>query len=41
MSFNVDQMETGPEVKRRLNAIRYGQMPDNHGLDDDKSDPGI
>ena len=31
MEFNVDSWKTAPEVKKRLNAIRYGQAPDNHG----------
>ena len=31
MSFDVEKWQTAPELKRRLNAIRYGQMPDNHG----------
>lgn len=31
MQFDVDQWRTAPEVKRRLNAIRYGQVPDTHG----------
>lgn len=31
MKFNVDTWKTAPEVKSRLNAIRYGQAPDNHG----------
>ncbi len=31
MEFNVDSWKTAPEVKSRLNAIRYGQAPDNHG----------
>ena len=31
MTFDVDSWKTAPEVKRRLNAIRYGQVPDNHG----------
>ncbi len=30
MEFNVDQWKTAPELKRHLNAIRYGQEPDNH-----------
>lgn len=31
MEFDVEKWRTAPELKRRLNAIRYGQMPDNHG----------
>jgi branched-chain amino acid aminotransferase len=31
MKFDVDSWKTAPEVKRRLNAIRYGQTADNHG----------
>ncbi len=31
MEFDIDRWKTAPEVKRRLNAIRYGQVPDNHG----------
>ncbi len=31
MKFDVDSWKTAPEVKNRLNAIRYGQVPDNHG----------
>jgi branched-chain amino acid aminotransferase len=31
MKFDVDSWKTAPEVKSRLNAIRYGQAPDNHG----------
>jgi branched-chain amino acid aminotransferase len=31
MEFDVDSWKTAPEVKSRLNAIRYGQAPDNHG----------
>lgn len=31
MEFNVGEWRTAPELKRRLNAIRYGQEPDNHG----------
>ncbi|MBK7434143.1 MAG: branched-chain amino acid aminotransferase [Chitinophagaceae bacterium] len=31
MSFDVDKWQTAPELKRQLNAIRYGQMADNHG----------
>jgi branched-chain amino acid aminotransferase len=31
MEFDVDSWKTAPEVKSRLNAIRYGQSPDNHG----------
>ncbi len=30
MKFDVDSWKTAPEVKSRLNAIRYGQAPDNH-----------
>jgi branched-chain amino acid aminotransferase len=31
MEFDVDSWKTAPEVKNRLNAIRYGQAPDNYG----------
>lgn len=31
MEFDVDQWKTAPELKRQLNAIRYGQEADNHG----------
>jgi branched-chain amino acid aminotransferase len=31
MEFDVDSWKTAPQVKSRLNAIRYGQAPDNHG----------
>ncbi|MBL7702693.1 MAG: branched-chain amino acid aminotransferase [Ferruginibacter sp.] len=31
MKFEVDSWKTAPEVKSRLNAIRYGQATDNHG----------
>jgi branched-chain amino acid aminotransferase len=31
MEFDVNQWQTAPELKRRLNAIRYGQAPDTHG----------
>lgn len=31
MKFDVDSWKTAPEVKRRLNDIRYGLAPDNHG----------
>jgi branched-chain amino acid aminotransferase len=31
MEFDVNSWKTAPEVKSRLNAIRYGQAPDNHG----------
>lgn len=31
MTFDVEKWRTAPEVKRRLNAIRYGQEPDTHG----------
>jgi branched-chain amino acid aminotransferase len=31
MKFDIDSWKTAPEVKSRLNAIRYGQAPDNHG----------
>ena len=30
MEFDVDKWKTAPSVKAELNAIRYGQMPDNH-----------
>ena len=31
MEFNVENWQTAPEVKRRLNDIRYGTAPDTHG----------
>ena len=31
MEFNVNEWRTAPELKRRLNAIRYGLEPDTHG----------
>jgi branched-chain amino acid aminotransferase len=31
MEFDIESWKTAPEVKRRLNAIRYGQTADNHG----------
>jgi len=31
MQFDVDKWKTAPGLKNRLNAIRYGQEPDNHG----------
>ena len=31
MTFDVDNWRTAPELKNRLNAIRYGQAPDTHG----------
>lgn len=31
MEFDVNNWKTAPEVKNRLNAIRYGQAADNHG----------
>ncbi len=31
MEFDVDKWKTAPELKRQLNAIRYGQEADNHG----------
>ena len=31
MEFNVDKWKTAPELKRHLNAIRYGQEADTHG----------
>ncbi len=31
MKFDTDQWKTAPELKRRLNAIRYGLEPDTHG----------
>jgi branched-chain amino acid aminotransferase len=31
MSFDVSKWQTAPELKRRMNAIRYGQVPDTHG----------
>lgn len=31
MEFDVDSWRTAPAVKDQLNAIRYGQIPDNHG----------
>jgi len=30
MEFNVDTWKTAPEVKTRLNDIRYGKRPDTH-----------
>ena len=31
MEFDVDSWKTAPALKNQLNAIRYGQAPDNHG----------
>jgi branched-chain amino acid aminotransferase len=31
MQFDVDQWRTAPELKARLNDIRYGAVPDTHG----------
>ena len=31
MEFDVDSWQTAPAVKKQLNAIRYGQIPDTHG----------
>jgi len=31
MEFDVDKWQTAPAIKNKLNAIRYGQIPDNHG----------
>lgn len=31
MLFDTDEWKTGPELKRRLNAIRYGKAADTHG----------
>jgi branched-chain amino acid aminotransferase len=31
MEFDVANWKTAPAIKERLNAIRYGQQPDNHG----------
>lgn len=31
MKFEVEKWKTAPEVKRRLNNIRYGLAPDTHG----------
>ena len=31
MEFDVDKWKTAPELKRELNAIRYGQAADDHG----------
>jgi len=31
MDFDVNKWKTAPELKRRLNAIRYGQEADTHG----------
>lgn len=31
MKFDVESWKTAPEVKKRLNAIRYGQVADEHG----------
>ncbi len=31
MQFDVDLWQTAPAIKKELDAIRYGQIPDNHG----------
>ncbi|MEP6713387.1 MAG: branched-chain amino acid aminotransferase [Ferruginibacter sp.] len=31
MNFDVSKWKTAPEIKNRLNAIRYGKREDNHG----------
>lgn len=31
MEFDVDKWQTAPALKKQLNGIRYGQVPDNHG----------
>ncbi len=31
MDFDVEKWQTAPELKRQLNAIRYGKAPDTHG----------
>ncbi|MEO7446156.1 MAG: branched-chain amino acid aminotransferase [Ferruginibacter sp.] len=31
MKFDVDQWKTAPELKKRLNDIRYGRVADTHG----------
>ena len=31
MEFEVEKWKTAPELKRQLNAIRYGQQEDSHG----------
>jgi len=31
MEFDVDKWKTAPELKKQLNAIRYGLLPDIHG----------
>jgi branched-chain amino acid aminotransferase len=31
MQFDVDKWQTAPELKRRMNAIRYGEVADTHG----------
>ena len=31
MNFDVDSWKSAPELKRRLNAIRYGEVVDEHG----------
>jgi branched-chain amino acid aminotransferase len=31
MEFDVNNWQTAPAIKNKLNAIRYGQVPDNHG----------
>jgi branched-chain amino acid aminotransferase len=31
MKFDVEKWKTAPEIKNRLNAIRYGKTVDNHG----------
>jgi hypothetical protein len=31
MQFDTALWQTAPELKKRLNAIRYGQVPDQYG----------
>ena len=31
MNFDVTQWQIAPEVKRRMDAIKYGTEPDIHG----------
>lgn len=31
MEFDVSKWQAAPELKNRMNAIRYGQVPDTHG----------
>jgi branched-chain amino acid aminotransferase len=30
MEFNTDEWKTAPAIKTKLNAIRYGQLPDTY-----------